>query len=188
MMTEEINSALIRISPFIILISVIYLFLRLKRFSRNDIYLQPPVSLFRYAVWCLSFLIFIIFIEIIMYKTAYLQVDTWQHSWLPSVIRITGAVLLAPVAEELFFRGLLLYRLEKMKLNIHLAIALQAVLFVIAHNFAYENTLQSNIAVAQTFADATLYAYARQHTKSLLTPITMHMTGNIIATLERFVV
>lgn len=186
-MNEELGSALLRISPFILLITVISLFLRLKRFSRSDLQIQPPVSWLIYAGWCLSFLLFIAVTEVVMLKIGLLKTDSWQHPFLPSIIRITGAVILAPVAEELFFRGLLLFRLEQLKIRRPIIIVIQAILFVISHHFAYENTMESNIAVVQTLVDATLYACARYHTKSLLTPITMHMSGNIIATLERFI-
>ncbi|MEP7128034.1 MAG: CPBP family intramembrane glutamic endopeptidase [Chitinophagales bacterium] len=186
-MNEELLSALIRISPFIILMLVIYIFIRLKRFNSSDIYLQKPNSWSRFAVCYFSFLLFILITEITLYRFGLLEVTHWHHTFIPSVIRITGAVILAPVAEELFFRGLILYRLEKLKMNRHAAILLQAGLFVLAHNFAYENTMQSNIGVVQSFADATLYAYAKYQTKSLFTPIAMHMTGNLIATLEQFI-
>lgn len=186
-MNEELRSALLRISPFILLIVINILFLRFKRFNRSDLQIQRPISWFNYAAWCVSFLLFIVVTEVVMLKSGLLMTDPWNHPLIPSIIRITGAVILAPVAEELFFRGLLLFRLQQLNIRRPLAIIIQAVLFVISHHFAYENTVESNIAVAQTFADATLYACARYHTKSLLTPITMHMTGNIIATLERFI-
>ncbi|MGB3075747.1 MAG: CPBP family intramembrane glutamic endopeptidase, partial [Chitinophagales bacterium] len=175
------------ISPFIILILVIYIFLRLKRFNANDIYLQKPNSWSRFAVWYFSFLLFILITELTLYRFGLLAVPHWHHTLLPSLIRITGMVILAPIAEELFFRGLILFRLEKLKMNRHAAILLQAALFVLAHNFTYENTMQSNIGVVQSFADATLYAYAKYHTRSLLTPMAMHMTGNVVATLEQFI-
>jgi membrane protease YdiL (CAAX protease family) len=97
-----------------------------------------------------------------------------------------GAVVLAPVAEELLFRALILNFFTK-KMAMPLAIALQAVLFVALHNYTYQNTFGSNLGIVQGLFDATLYAMARYHTRSIYTPIAMHMTGNAIATIERFI-
>ncbi|NBP68730.1 MAG: CPBP family intramembrane metalloprotease, partial [Cytophagia bacterium] len=104
-----------------------------------------------------------------------------------TLLRILGIVILAPIAEELMFRGFLLSRLLNKKINPHLAIAIQAILFVLLHSFAYRNDLSAKISIVQSFIDASLYGYARYHTKSILTPITMHMTGNSIALLEKFI-
>jgi len=98
-----------------------------------------------------------------------------------------GAVVLAPVAEELIFRGIFLNKLLEWKVNKHLAISILSLLFVAMHSFTYENTLSSNISIAQTFIDASLFSYARLYTNSLYTPMAMHATGNLIATLERFI-
>ncbi|HUM46150.1 MAG TPA: CPBP family glutamic-type intramembrane protease [Chitinophagales bacterium] len=186
-MSEELSGAIIRISPFLIIILIIAFFIRMKRFNRTDIYLQKPFSEKRFFAWCGCFLVFIIVTEIFLFQSGLLAADPWNHSLLPSIIRIAGAVILAPVAEELFFRGLLLFRLEQFQINRHVAIVIQACLFVLAHNFTYENTTLSNIGVVQSFIDGTLYGYAKYHTKSLYTPIAMHMTGNLVATLERFI-
>ncbi|MBF4470039.1 CPBP family intramembrane glutamic endopeptidase [Flavobacterium sp. HJJ] len=100
---------------------------------------------------------------------------------------IPGAVILAPIAEELLFRGCILNLLNKKKINNHLAVLIQACFFVLLHNFTYQNTMSSNIGIVQSLVDAILFGYARQYTKSLYTPITMHMTGNAIAVIERFI-
>jgi membrane protease YdiL (CAAX protease family) len=103
------------------------------------------------------------------------------------MILIPGAIILAPIAEELLFRGFILNLLIKKKINNHLAILMQSCFFVLLHNFTYQNTLSSNIGIAQSLIDAMLFGYARQYTKSLYTPITMHITGNVIAIIETFV-
>ena len=120
-------------------------------------------------------------------KLEILEIDKWNHTLIPSAIRIVGAVILAPITEELFFRGIFLHKLVGWKLNKHLAIFIQSCIFVSFHAFAYQNNLASNIGIVQTFVDATLFGYAKYQTKSIYTPIAMHMTGNLIATLERFI-
>jgi len=58
---------------------------------------------------------------------------------------------------------------------------------VLLHNFTYENTMASNIGIVQSALDAVLFGYARLYTRSLVTPITMHLSGNAIAIAERFI-
>lgn len=186
-MNEEIKAAIIRVLPFVVLLTVFSIRVRQKKFNTAELGLQKPVSLIR-SVWCWSaFLLFILASEFTLYHLGLLEADKWNHTLLPSVIRITGAVILAPIAEEILFRGILLNKLMQWKGNMHVAIFVQAVLFVMVHSFTYENTLSSNIGIAQTFIDAAIYGYARFYTQSIYTPMAMHSTGNLIATLERFI-
>ena len=87
----------------------------------------------------------------------------------------------------MIFRGLILSKKINDNINIHLAIFIQSILFVLLHNFTYQNSLSSNIGIAQSLIDASLFGISRLHTKSIYTPITMHMTGDFIATIERFI-
>jgi membrane protease YdiL (CAAX protease family) len=186
-MDEDLKSSLVRILPFLILPVIIGILIRIKKIKPQDLFLNKPASTRLFFAWTIGFLVLALLVELLLYKLNILEIDKWNHALLPSIVRITGAVILAPVAEELIFRGLILYRLTQLKISRHLAVFMQAVLFVLLHNFAYENTVQSNISVVQTLLDATLFAYAKYNTKSLYTPIAMHMTGNLIATLERFI-
>ena len=186
-MNEEIKSALIRILPFLGIIFILLVQIRRKKINSQDLFLQKPISVKRFLLWTVGFLVYILLTESVLYNFGMLEIDKWKHPVSSSIIRILGAVILAPIAEELIFRGLVLNLLVKRKLVIHLAIFLQACFFVILHNFAYENTLTSNIGILQTFIDASLFGYAKYHSKSIYTPITMHITGNFIATLERFI-
>jgi membrane protease YdiL (CAAX protease family) len=134
----------------------------------------------------LGFFIFSLATEYLLFGCGLVSTNPWNHELLISIIRILGAVILAPIAEELVFRGLLLSKLNK-KLNIHLAVLIQAIGFVLSHSFAYENTLESNVGICQVFVDACFYGYARHYTKSIYTPMAMHIGGNLMATLERFI-
>ncbi len=184
---SELVKAFIRILPFIILVIVICIRIKSGKLKPGEILLQKPVSAIHFLLWTSGFLLLICGIEFALYKANLLVIEPWKHTLLPSIVRIAGAVIFAPVAEEILFRGIILNKLLQKKIKFPLAIVIQAVLFVIVHSFTYQNTITSNIAVAQTFLDATLYALAAYSTKSLYTPITMHMTGNAIATLERFI-
>jgi membrane protease YdiL (CAAX protease family) len=184
-MSGELWSALLRVLPFIVALLFIGAARRRGKIRDEMIALRAPGRFAYYAAWCVSFLLFVVAVELALARAGLLQIDPWNHPLLPSVIRIAGAVVLAPVVEEILLRGVLLTKLSE-KLNLHLAIVIQAAVFVLLHAFAYDNNTVSRIAIAQTMTDGILYGYARRHTQSLFTPITMHATGNLIATLERF--
>ncbi|PVX44422.1 CAAX prenyl protease-like protein [Flavobacterium sp. 103] len=186
-MNEEIKLALIRVFPFVMILVGLFVATKRGKIDRAaDLGLQKPSSMTHFFFWTFGFLSFILLIEFFLNKSGILEIDKWNHPFFSSIIRIVGAVILAPISEELIFRGLLLSKLSK-KVNMHLAILIQACFFVLLHNFAYQNTLTSNIVIVQALIDATLFGYGRHYTKSIYTPITMHVTGNIIATLERFI-
>lgn len=167
---------------------VFWIAIKRKRFDTKDLCIQAPVSYRKFFIWCSLYLLFILFTELILFKTGLLEVNHRNYTLLPSVIRITGIVVLAPVSEELLFRGLFVYKLMQWKLSKHLAVLIQAVIFVLCHSFAYKNTLASNIGIIQVFLDACLFAYARFSTQSIYTSMVMHSTGNIIAVLEQFII
>jgi len=186
-MNEGIKSALFRALPFAIILFILIIRIRQNKINPKDLYISKPFSINRFLLWTIGFLIFILLTEFTFYKLGILEIDTWNHPLYPSIIRILGAVILAPIVEEFIFRGLILNVLSKRNVNIHFAIFIQACFFVLLHNFTYENSLSSNIGIVQSLIDASLFGYAKYHTKSIYTPITMHMTGNFIATFERFI-
>jgi membrane protease YdiL (CAAX protease family) len=185
-MNEEIKSALIRVFPFVIIMVALFIANKRGQIDKVDLGIRKPISMTHFFFWTFGFLCFILLTEFFLYQLGILEIDKWNHPFYSSIIRVFGAVFLAPIAEELIFRGLLLSKLSK-KVNIHLAIIIQACFFVLLHNFAYQNTLSSNIGIIQALIDASLFGYARHYTKSIYTPVTMHITGNLIATLERFI-
>jgi membrane protease YdiL (CAAX protease family) len=183
---NEIIKSLIRVLPFVIILIVLKVRIKQNKITVGELDLQYPNSIKKSLVWCVSFLIFCLITEYILYKNEILEVSKRHSSFIPSIIKVFGMVIIAPIAEELLYRGLFLNKLLALKINKHLAIFLLALLFVGVHSFAYENTFSSKIGIIQTFIDASLFAYARFSTKSIYTPIIMHITGNLIATLEIF--
>jgi len=177
-----------RVLPFVIALVFLGMAMKKGRIARDKIYLVQPASVARYLTWCVLFFVFILVTEFALAKVGLLGIDKWNHALIPSIIRIAGAVILAPLVEEIILRGVLLSKLIEKGLNQHVAIVLQAMVFVALHSFAYQGTLSSQIAIVQSLVDGILYGYARQNTGSLYTPITMHIMGNLIATVERFIV
>ncbi|MBB5619323.1 membrane protease YdiL (CAAX protease family) [Pedobacter cryoconitis] len=186
-MSEEIRSAILRILPFIIVLIVITTLIRNKKISSQAFYLNKPVSYKSYFIWAGGFLIYSVITDLILHKTGNLEIEKWRHHLSPSIILVMGAVILGPIVEELLFRARIFDLMIKWFKSLHLANFVQACIFVLLHHFTYFNTKSSYIDIVQTFGDAILYGYARIYTKSIYTSATMHITGNLIATLERFI-
>jgi membrane protease YdiL (CAAX protease family) len=186
-MNHEIRLAILRTLPFLVVVCVIIILIKRQKIRSQDLDLNKPFSFRAYLAWTIGFLLYTLLTEFVLYSLNILEVSRWNHPVSPSIILIFGAVVLAPIAEELIFRGFILNLLSRKKVNIHLGILIQACFFVLLHNFTYENTLSSTIGIAQSLIDAILFGYARRSTKSIYTPITMHMTGNAIAIMERFI-
>lgn len=186
-MNQDLQLAIIRVLPFLVILFILRIATKKKKIDVADFHLKRPDSNKNFLFWIVAFFVFILLVECSLYKLGILEIDKWKHSFFPSIIRICGAVVLAPLAEELIFRGLILTKLIRKDVNVHLAILIQSCFFVLLHSFTYQNSLSSNIGIAQSYVDASLFAYARLHTKSIYTPIAMHVTGNMIATVERFI-
>ena len=180
-------NALIRVAPFIVILAVVGVRVRMGAIQPAEIGWQRPRSFLAAAGWWLLFVAIAAAWELLLYANDALELGGFRHSGLDAALRIVGMMLLAPVAEELLFRGLFLNFLTRRLKNPHLAVLAQAACFVALHAFAYEGTFAANVGIAQSFVDACLFAYARRNTDSIFTPISMHMTGNAIAVIEMLV-
>jgi membrane protease YdiL (CAAX protease family) len=179
-----ILKSLIRVLPFVFALIAIFFAVKKGKLKLNEIDFVKPQRYTRMLLWIGLFFAYSLTAEILLLKYHVYSIKPWDYDLASSIIRVLGAVILAPIVEEIIFRGVLLNKLSE-KWNRNLGILLQALFFVLLHSFAYENTTESNIGIAVSFTDAILFAMARYHTKSLYTNIGMHMSGNCIAMFER---
>lgn len=128
-MNHEIKLAVIRVFPFLIVIIIVFILSKRKKINTQDLNLHKPKSLQLFLLWSLGFLIYIVITEVTISYFSLLEVSKWNHSFNASLILIFGTVILAPIAEEILFRGLLLNQLINKKINLHLAIFIQACFF-----------------------------------------------------------
>ena len=177
-------SSVLRVAPFLVILAVIAARVRFGGIQPAELGWQRPRSWLTAFGWWAFFLVFALAVELLLYSYHELEFGGFKHRGFDAGLRIVGMILLAPVAEELLFRGLFLNWLTKHLKNPHAAVAAQAAVFVALHAFAYSGTFAGNVGIVQSFIDACLFAYARRHTDSIFTPIAMHMTGNTIAVLE----
>ncbi len=116
----------------------------------------------------------------VAYRHAGLGANTsWvgKYSWSALAIRIVGILVLAPLGEELLFRGVI-FKLLAMK-STALAILITAALFAGLH------TQYSWIGMVLVFIDGLYFGLARAWSGSTLLTIVMHSAGNGFAVYQR---
>ena len=171
-----------QVAPFAIALTVLIIVLRKRGKTRGDLALVwPPPRLA--LLWLLGWVVFAVALGVVNRHFEGHTPDSWRDKYSPLVIaiRIVGVVFLAPIVEELIFRGLLLPRLAATRLGAIGGIAVVAGLFAALH-------FQAGVfGVALIFLDACFFGAARLHARSLLLPMVMHLTGNLYAAVERLI-
>jgi len=109
----------------------------------------------------------------------------WRGSWdftawrnaapAVAVLRVIGIVILAPISEELIFRGLFYRYLSRTRFGVMLTIVLLAAGWTVLHNTYLPNP------AGVVFVAGLMLGAARWRTKSLYVPIAMHLIFNAYA-------
>ncbi len=97
-----------------------------------------------------------------------------ELSWPRFFVTLLGAGLLAPVAEELFFRGFL-YTALRQRIGIAAAVTISSLVFAVGH-------IDALGVVAASFVIAIALALAYEYTRSLWVAIAIHAFNNSLAT------
>lgn len=97
-----------------------------------------------------------------------------EMSWSRFFITLLGAGFLAPVAEELFFRGFL-YTALRQRLGIAAAVTISSLVFAVGH-------IDALGVVAASFIMGIAMALAYEYTRSLWVAIAIHTFNNSLAT------
>ncbi len=98
----------------------------------------------------------------------------FADDWLARLAFFILAVVVAPIAEELFFRGIV-YRFFKEKIGLSLAMLLSAVLFAMVHNSLH--------AFAGLVVFGVLLAHLYERTGDIRVPIFFHAAFNLTSLL-----
>ena len=97
-----------------------------------------------------------------------------EMSWPRFFVTLLGAGFLAPVAEELFFRGFL-YTALRQRLGIAAAVTISSLVFAVGH-------IDALGVVAASFIMGIALALAYEYTRSLWVAIAIHAFNNSLAT------
>ena len=176
------KGTLLNIIMLFIAIGLVYFVVKRKKLSfKHDIGLNLP----KLKVAFFWFVLFVLLLTLdnYLYKFNTSEVvESWigKYSIFEIIIRVLGIVILAPIAEELLFRGLLYARIKKTKLKVIGAIIIPAVLFAAIH-IQYSEFLTIGII----FIDGVFYGLARHYSKSVVLAILLHALANLGAILER---
>lgn len=180
---ETINSNMLVYLPgmyltqFIFLLPLIFLASRFPTQSFRETLALKPVRLRQLVFWLGVYAIYQL-LAVAMHALLELPVEDFMQQMadqphLPTALTI---VLLAPVLEELVFRGYLFKAWRHSWLGASGTILLTSVLFVLLHTGQY-----SWIVMGQLFVFAVILGLAREKTGSVLTSWLLHMLNNLIA-------
>jgi len=109
-----------------------------------------------------------------------LEVKSLTNSPFDVFMLIIGVCIVAPIIEEIVFRGLAYARLENSRVGISGAIIITSIIFTIIHT-QYEPSL---LIIFSLFSF--LLGYVRYKTGNILYCIVLHMQLNIFSTLHLF--
>src|SRR5205807_635140 len=104
-------------------------------------------------------------------------VESYKTAWFPPLFWF-AIIVLAPLNEEIFFRGFLFVGLSRSRMGRRGAILLTSLLWSVVH-FQYDW-----YGVASIFASGLLLGYARMKTNSIIPTILMHSLMNLVATIQ----
>lgn len=109
-----------------------------------------------------------------------LDVKSHTHSIFDAIMLVIGICIIAPITEEIIFRGLAYGRLVKTKAGVSGAIIITSLVFTAIH---VQYDLQV-LAILSLFAF--LLGYIRYITENLIYCIVLHMQINLLTTIELF--
>ena len=95
--------------------------------------------------------------------------NTTNFTWL-----FIAVCLMAPIFEELLFRGLLLDALDRTGMGIHAAAFVSSIAFAVVH-LQYEWSIMMAIVLL-----GMVLAYSRTYSRSLYVPIILHFVNNTL--------
>ena len=189
-----VAAVLISVLNFVVLAGSVYLFgVRRKKLSWESIGLLPAQKLGRHALIGAGLAFAILPVRLIAGGVGLLieqamsgeitslamrenLFGTGMDSWYGILLMAVGIGVLAPIGEELFFRGLL-FDFFKKKAGLSWGVALSSLAFGLAH-------FDSLAVVGSSFVMGVVMAIAVERTRSIWISIFMHIftnTGAIIA-------
>jgi len=180
-MSAAWRGTLLHLATSLALIAIVALVLRLRRLApREFLALRWPVAR-TVALWLAAFAVFMVMEEWAAQALGLPPAEPWgdRYTGVLLLVRLIGMVALAPIAEELVFRGMLFGRLLTTKLGVVGAIVIPAAFFALVH------VQYSGIEKGFVAADGLFFGVARARSRSLFVPILLHAFGNAVAAAQR---
>jgi len=132
--------------------------------------------------WIVLFVLLIGLEEFLSKQFSVDATQSWKGKYtiIQMILRGTAIIILAPISEELIFRGLLYWRIKNTRFKHIGAIVIPAILFSAFH-LQYAELLTFGII----FIDGLFYGLARHFSKSVILTIILHSLSNLVAVLEK---
>ncbi|MBI2108918.1 MAG: CPBP family intramembrane metalloprotease [Parcubacteria group bacterium] len=114
------------------------------------------------------------------------QEEMITASFIPSWIRFSQAVFIAPLIEEFFIRGFLLkgyLGIAPSQTRITIVVVVTSLIFTVAHTQYF----YSVILLLEVYALGILFGIARIRTNSIVVPIVMHSVANLVFFFQRYI-
>jgi membrane protease YdiL (CAAX protease family) len=162
-------------------LTVSFVWFRRGPLVRDYLALQAPQNATILA-WLTVGVSFLLLTDGLIHLSGQSPVPPWMlkvwasHQSLPLFIAAT--VVMAPVMEEVVFRGFLFAGLERSRLGPGGAVVLTAVLWAVIH------TQYELVYVLQIVGAGLLFGFARHRTRTVTVPILMHAFANGLALIE----
>ena len=152
---------------------------RKRHIPRKEFLALGPPKLIPSVVLLVGFVVLSSVLELVSRHVGLGGDTSWKgrYSGTDLAMRIVGIALLAPLGEELLFRGVI-FKLLSSKSTV-LAVLVTAAFFAGLH------IQYSWIGIALVFVDGLYYGIARAWSGSTLLTIVMHCVGNSIAVYQR---
>jgi len=167
--------------PFVIALTVLFAKIR-KTITVKQYLCLHRVTWKELGKWSLVVLLFVICHDTLIFLlhkpiVPDVMTDAYKTAYFTPLL-LLALMVMAPVSEELFFRGFLFKGIESSKLGPPGAIIITALAWSVMH-------LQYNIyGIAGLFVGGLLLGFARVRSNSIYPPIVMHALQNLIATIE----
>jgi len=180
-MKSEWKETLTHLAWPLVTLAVLMLVKKLRGLSwRDDFHLRWP-ALTDAAMWLAIFVALVVAEELASKALGLDPVVPWgnKYSRFMMVVRVFGMVVLAPLSEELLFRGLLFKVLSDKIAHPAGAILITSVIFAAIH-------VQYKLSgMALVLVDALFFGLVRYYTGSTLLTILLHSLGNSYAAYQR---
>ena len=159
----------------LVAIAALLIVRRVRRFPPDMLGLAWPRPLV-FSGWLAIWIGWMVITELVIYRLGAEAPKPWHYSAGMTLLRIAMIGIAGPIAEELAYRGALLYAL-RVRAGIPSAAAIVLISIVWAgSHFQYDTT-----TLATIFLDGLVLGAARVHSRSTLTPATMHVIGNLFS-------
>jgi membrane protease YdiL (CAAX protease family) len=177
-MSDELSKILIKVLMIPLAVVIALVVMTLKKLPIKEYFgLKIPSgkeSIF-YLLWYLPILVIG---EIYYFGMGLNEGRVWEYALPVLIVRVIGIVILAPVCEELIFRGMLFQTIAISRLGPIVAVILTAVIFTASH---YQYGFAD---LATILVDSLYWGWVRYKTGSTILPIAMHILSNSIAVVE----